>query len=57
MYMYVHQGSVWTDNKMHGNHLYDFNIDDDCDYLTVARNEIHPNANHGALDFLPLGRS
>ena len=51
MYPYVHQGSVCTDNKMHGNHQYDFNLDDDCDYLTFARNEIHPNVNHGALDF------
>lgn len=47
MYSYGHQGGVWTDNKMHDNHQYGFDPHDDSDYLTIARNEVYNNVNHG----------
>ena len=47
MYSYGHQGGVWTDNKMHDNHQYGFDPHDDSDYLTIARNEVYDNVNHG----------
>ena len=50
MYSYGHQGGVWTDNKMHDNHQYGFDPHDDSDYLTIARNEVYSNVNHGELD-------
>ena len=57
MYSYGHQGGVWTDNKMHDNHQYGFDPHDDSDYLTIARNEVYSNVNHGAPDFPPSGCS
>lgn len=47
MYSYGHQGGVWTDNKMHDNHQYGFDPHDDSDYLTIARNKVYNNVNHG----------
>ena len=46
-YTYGHQGGVWTDNKMHDNHQYGFDPHDDSDYLTIARNTVWNNVNHG----------
>ena len=48
-YSYGHQGGVWTDNKMHDNHQYGFDPHDDSDYLTIARNEVYNNFNHGII--------
>eukprot|EP00752_Nemacystus_decipiens_P009061 g8090.t1 len=48
-YSYGHQGGVWTDNKMHDNHQYGFDPHDDSDYLTIARNEVYDNINHGII--------
>ncbi|CAN0082430.1 unnamed protein product, partial [Laminaria digitata] len=47
MYSYGHQGGVWTDNKMHDNYQYGFDPHDDSDYLTIARNKVYNNVNHG----------
>ena len=49
MYSYGHQGGVWTDNKMHDNIQYGFDPHDDSDYLTIARNEVYNNGNHGII--------
>lgn len=49
MYTYGHQGGVWTDNKMHDNAQYGFDPHDDSDYLTIARNEVYGNVNHGII--------
>ena len=49
MYSYGHQGGVWTDNKMHDNVQYGFDPHDDSDYLTIARNEVYNNGNHGII--------
>ena len=48
-YSYGHQGGVWTDNKMHDNWQYGFDPHDDSDYLTIARNEVYNNVNHGII--------
>eukprot|EP00752_Nemacystus_decipiens_P013622 g12080.t1 len=49
MYSYGHQGGVWTDNKMHDNIIYGFDPHDDSDYLTIARNTVYNNNNHGII--------
>lgn len=49
MYTYGHQGGVWTYNKMYDNHQYGFDPHDDSDYLTIARNKVYNNVNHGKL--------
>ncbi|CAM9489433.1 unnamed protein product [Ectocarpus fasciculatus] len=48
-YSYGQQGGVWTDNKMHDNWQYGFDPHDDSDYLTIARNEVYNNVNHGII--------
>lgn len=47
MYSYGHQGGVWTDNIMRDNIQYGFDPHDDSDYLTIARNTVYNNGNHG----------
>ncbi|CAM9124777.1 unnamed protein product [Ascophyllum nodosum] len=49
MYSYGHQGGVWTDNTMHNNVQYGFDPHDDSNYLTIARNEVYMNMNHGII--------
>ncbi|CAM9200699.1 unnamed protein product [Ectocarpus fasciculatus] len=49
MYSYGHQGGVWTDNIMRDNILYGFDPHDDSDYLTIARNTVYGNGNHGII--------
>ncbi|CAM9230349.1 unnamed protein product, partial [Ascophyllum nodosum] len=34
---------------MHDNHQYGFDPHDDSDYLTIARNEVYSNVNHGII--------
>ena len=48
-YSYGHQGGVWTDNLMHDNWQYGFDPHDDSDYLTIARNTVYDNVNHGII--------
>eukprot|EP00752_Nemacystus_decipiens_P009556 g8536.t1 len=48
-YSYGQQGGVWTDNEMHDNIQYGFDPHDDSDYLTIARNKVYNNGNHGII--------
>ncbi|CAM9847007.1 unnamed protein product, partial [Ascophyllum nodosum] len=34
---------------MHDNHQYGFDPHDDSDYLTIARNQVYSNVNHGII--------